>query len=270
MAGRAKVNSARAIAAAWDRQCEAYVHDLGQVTGRKCLAAVERGAIERELGDREGVRVLDAACGPGAHGIALARAGHRVTLADLSARMLERARVDAAEAGVGEAIEIVRCDIRDTGLEEASFDVIVSGATAVSDCGDTSAAIVEFGRLLAPGGLAMFSVRNLWAALDWWARYCDPADVRGWIEAGRRTIPQGHEAFDWTFFTREGLREVCREAGMELVHVYPVGMLRPPESEQGLGAYVSLHLDLVDDASAIARAQEIFAAAKKEGLGARV
>ena len=189
-----------------------------------------------------------------------------MTLADLSEKMLERAREDAGGAGVGEAVEIVRCDIRDTGMAAASFEGIVSGATAVSDCGGTDAALVEFGRLLAPGGLAMFSVRNLWAALDWWGRTCDPGEVRCWIKAGRRTIPQGHEAFDWTFFTREGLREACRDAGMELVRVYPVGMLRPPENEEGLRAYVSLHVDMVDDASALARAQEVLAVGERKGV----
>lgn len=250
-----KPNSAEAIAAAWDRQFEAYAHDLTQVTGRKCLAAIEAAAIRRELAGRRCLRLLDAACGPGAHGIALAREGHRVTLADLSEKMLEH----AGAAGVGEAIEIVRCDIRETGMKASSFDAIVSGATALSDCGDTDAALPEFSRLLAPGGLAMFSVRNLWAALDWWARYCDPEDVRGWIAAGRRTIPQGHQAFDWTFFTRDGVRKACRDAGLELVRVYPVGMLRPPESDQGLSAYVTLHLDLADEPAALARAQELFA-----------
>ena len=44
--------------------------------------------------------ILDAACGTGMHAIALAQQGHSVSGADLSTGMIERAKVNAAEAGV--------------------------------------------------------------------------------------------------------------------------------------------------------------------------
>jgi glycine/sarcosine N-methyltransferase len=45
-------------------------------------------------------RVLDAACGTGMHAIALAKLGYPAAGADLSGGMIERARANAAEAGV--------------------------------------------------------------------------------------------------------------------------------------------------------------------------
>ncbi|MGB9724075.1 MAG: class I SAM-dependent methyltransferase, partial [Chloroflexia bacterium] len=63
--------------------------------------ALELPAIEKVLG-RIGARsLLDAACGTGRHAIALARKGYRVVGADLSTAMLECARQNAREAGVG-------------------------------------------------------------------------------------------------------------------------------------------------------------------------
>jgi len=63
--------------------------------------AVELPFIERQLQAVGARRVLDAACGTGVHAIALAQRGYQVAGADLSAGMIERARANAAAAGVG-------------------------------------------------------------------------------------------------------------------------------------------------------------------------
>src|ERR1700733_13265223 len=52
-------------------------------------------------------RILDLGGGPGRYSMQLARRGHRVVLADLSATMLETARRKLAEAGVIDHIESI-------------------------------------------------------------------------------------------------------------------------------------------------------------------
>ena len=58
-------------------------------------------------------RVLDLACGPGRHSVALARRGFRVTGVDRSRFFLERARANGREAGV----EVVPVIARRIGLD---------------------------------------------------------------------------------------------------------------------------------------------------------
>ena len=156
-----KPNSPEAIASAWNHLCPSYSDDLAQVSKRKGLAAIELAAVRRELGGREGLRILDAGCGPGWHGIELARDGHQLVMVDLSAKMLDRACAGDEAVDVQVRIVIYQNDILNLPLESASFDAIVSCGTVVSDCGDADAALGEFSRLLKDNGTAMFSVRNL-------------------------------------------------------------------------------------------------------------
>ena len=73
-------------------------------------------------------RILDLGGGPGRYSIALARKGHRVTLADLSPVQLKMAERKIEAAGVGDYIESVDT-VDATDLErynDGSFDAVVA------------------------------------------------------------------------------------------------------------------------------------------------
>ena len=256
-------NSPEAIAAAWNRLCETYADDLANLSKRKALAAIELAAIRKELGSRKRLRILDAGCGPGWHGVELARDGHHVVMADLSTEMLEKVRTAVEVARVQDRITTCRGDIRSLNLEPNSFDAIISCGTVLSDCGDADAALGEFSRLLKIGGLALFSVRNLLAFLDQDRKKTAPGHLQQWIASGRRVIPQGHQAFDWVLFTVNGLRAACTASQMELRRVYPVGVSAPPQDDKDIPSYVQRHIARVDEGSALTEAHELFAVAKK-------
>lgn len=55
------------------------------------------------------LRILDAGAGQGQIALILAQEGHQVTLCDISAHMLARARKAASEHGVEEAVRFVQC-----------------------------------------------------------------------------------------------------------------------------------------------------------------
>jgi ubiquinone/menaquinone biosynthesis C-methylase UbiE len=76
----------------------------------------------------EKARVLDLGGGPGRYTIELAKLGHRVTLADLSPELLEKARPKIIEAGVGDEIESIdEVDARNLELYgDATFDAVVA------------------------------------------------------------------------------------------------------------------------------------------------
>ena len=87
-----------------------------------CLLALA-GPLER-------ARAVDLGTGPGDIPIRVARARPtwHVTAVDASEAMLEHARRAAEDAGLGEAVEWVLADAKDTPLPEAAFDVVFSNS----------------------------------------------------------------------------------------------------------------------------------------------
>ncbi|MFD5117386.1 class I SAM-dependent methyltransferase [Streptomyces sp. NPDC058391] len=116
---------------------------------------VERlGRLGAEVRDRD---VLDLGTGTGSLARLFARAGAQVTGVDPAAPLLEQARGLDREAGVEIAYEVATAE--DTGLPDASFDVVSAG-----QCWhwfDAPRAAAEVWRLLRPGGRAVI------AHFDW-------------------------------------------------------------------------------------------------------
>jgi ubiquinone/menaquinone biosynthesis C-methylase UbiE len=107
------------------------------------LKAVEAAAVSGED------KVLDVACGAGNATIPAAKTGAEVTGLDLTPRLLEVGKANAAEAGV--EIEWVEGDAEQLPFEDGSFDAVMS----VFGCmfaPDHKAAAAEIARVLKPGG----------------------------------------------------------------------------------------------------------------------
>lgn len=243
-------NSRQAIEKAWDRLADEYTRAIGPAGNRSALAAVELAVVERELPGDAVCRILDAGCGPGYHAVRLPQRSHRVTLVDVSSRMLAIAREAADCAGVGDRIATVKADIRAMDvLPREFFDLLVACGTVVSDCGAPREALAEFARVLRPCGKACVSVRALGAA--------EQTELT-------RVVP-GHSAFDWHLFSPRGIAEACGEAGLSWLRTVPVGCEPPPEvgTPESIREYVTLHLDATDSPAALSRAVEMMAVAVK-------
>lgn len=110
----------------------------------------------------EAADVLDVGGGPGRYTIALAEAGHQVSLIDPSAMQIESARSRAAEAGVQDRISSIGTgDIRDLSRFPAeSFDagLALGPFYHLIDTEDRSVAARELFRVLRPGAEAFVSV----------------------------------------------------------------------------------------------------------------
>ncbi len=113
--------------------------------------------------DRYAVRtVLDAACGSGLHAILLSEMGVKVTAADISHHMLEKARNNAKSAGV--TVEWVY-----SAMQKLSEN-INTRVNAVLCLGnslphllpgkDLEAAVAGFYNMLEPGGVAVIQILN--------------------------------------------------------------------------------------------------------------
>jgi ubiquinone/menaquinone biosynthesis C-methylase UbiE len=137
-----------------------YIMESGDETRR--LLAQERAEDARRplllTGLREGQRVLDAGCGPG--GILETIAGMvgptgRAVGLDLSEERLAEARRLLQHHG---NVDFVRGDVRETGLEDASFDYTWSQYVfEYLPLAARQRALAEFIRVTRPGGKVVVS-----------------------------------------------------------------------------------------------------------------
>ncbi len=124
--------------------------------------AAADGAVSASLGCgvptavadlHDGETVLDLGSGAGADVLISARrvgpTGRAIGL-DMTDEMLDLARTNAAEAGVGNA-EFVKGYIEDVPLPRESVDIVISNCV-INLAGDKSQVLAEAARVLRPGG----------------------------------------------------------------------------------------------------------------------
>ncbi|WP_020417965.1 trans-aconitate 2-methyltransferase [Amycolatopsis sp. ATCC 39116] len=144
-------------------------------------AHLDRPACLGLLGDVAGLRVLDAACGPGLYAEELVARGAAVVGVDISPQMVElsRRRVPAGEFRVHDLAEPL------DWLPDASVDRVLF-ALAVEYVDDRVALLRELRRVLRPGGALVLSRQHPFG--DWLrhgGNYFEPRVVeevwsRGW------------------------------------------------------------------------------------------
>ncbi len=141
----------------------------------------------RLLDLRPDMSVLDLACGDGELANRLAARGCRVTGLDSSAVFLDRARADAAAAGV--SVEYVAGDMRQIPWT-GRFDRLINWSTAFGYFDDTTNRAVLDGivRVLRPGGRLAMDLDNLTTFL---ASYC-PSRVVAARENGDMLVDRYH------------------------------------------------------------------------------
>jgi SAM-dependent methyltransferase len=108
-------------------------------------------ALLRRAQITESSSVLDVGCGVATTAIEIARRhGARVTAADISPLMRERAEANVAAAGVAGLVTVASGDILALPYGDASFDVVI--AEAVTMFVDRPTAAAELVRVARPGG----------------------------------------------------------------------------------------------------------------------
>ena len=107
--------------------------------------------------EKDSLDVLDVGCGPGFFSIILSQTGHRVTGADCSAGMLERARQNAEFSGVFPTF--LQLDCTELPFPDGSFDLVVS-RNVTWTLSDPLAVYREWQRVLNPGGVLLIFDAN--------------------------------------------------------------------------------------------------------------
>ncbi len=157
------------------------------VPGTDSSAAAAAELTWRLLDLQPGLSVLDLACGHGELANRLAARGCRVTGLDSSQVFLDRARADAAAAGV--RVEYVAGDMRQIPWT-GRFDRVINWSTAFGYFDDTTNRGVLDGiaRVLRPGGRLAMDLDNLTTFL---ASYC-PSRVVAARDNGDMLVDRYH------------------------------------------------------------------------------
>ncbi len=138
---------------AYEQLADAYAE---RVDTKDYNAYYEMPAMLSLLPRLDGLRALDAACGPGRYAEWMVNHRAEVTAFDLSPRMLAHAR-----RRLGTKAQIERADMTEslTFLADQSFDLVVC-ALALDYVRDWRQPLREFHRVLTPGGYIVFSMEH--------------------------------------------------------------------------------------------------------------
>jgi ubiquinone/menaquinone biosynthesis C-methylase UbiE len=189
-------------AAGWSANAGGYGRLTGRITALVCDALLDAAAV------RDGVRVLDVGCGPGALSAAAAARGARPTGVDLADGMVQAARRAHPH------LEFVAGDAEALPCADGAFDAAL-GAFVVNHVPHPERAAAELRRVLAPGGrvaLAMWGPPERVPFLGLFDAAMRAAGVRA-----ADALPPGPAAF--RFADARALRELLEAAGFERVEV---------------------------------------------------
>jgi ubiquinone/menaquinone biosynthesis C-methylase UbiE len=186
-------------------------------------AHYDRPAVLAALGPVEGLRVLDAACGPGFYLASLLSSGALASGFDASLAMVELAR---ARVGSAAPVEVARLG-EALPYRSDSFDAAIC-ALAIHYVDDRLAAFAELHRVLRPGGLLVISTQH---------------PTTDWLRKGGSYFAIQHETDDWKLasgatqqvtFWREPLQSLCDAAADAGFLIARVIEPRPAESMREL------------------------------------
>lgn len=118
--------------------------------------------LQELIGNREGLRILDVACGTGGHALALAQLGHKVVGVDISEGMIQEARKKATNLNV-EAEFLVGGFVELTEILTDQFDIILclgNSLPHLTEDETLKTGLGNFYSLLKPGGYLLLQNRN--------------------------------------------------------------------------------------------------------------
>ena len=163
-------------------------------------AHYDRPAVLTALGAIRGLRVLDAACGPGLYTQELIARGAVVTAFDASPVM-----VDLARTRIADQAQVDRAVLgQPLPYADDTFDLIVC-ALAIHYAADRAAAFTEFYRALRPGGALVISTQH--PTTDWLRKGGSYFDVK--LETDLWRTQTGDQPVR---FWREPLSALCGAA----------------------------------------------------------
>jgi ubiquinone/menaquinone biosynthesis C-methylase UbiE len=177
-----------------------------------------------------GSRLLDLGCGTGIDAVYLARLGYEVVATDWSPQMVERTRVRAADAGLGDRIISLQQGIQELAwLESERFDGIYSNFGPLNCVPHLPEVARSCAELLKPGGKLVCSVMG--RLCPWELAYyllrgqLARARVRG--TRGVVPVPLNHQTVWTSYYTPHEFYRAFADQ-FALTHYRGLNLFLPP------------------------------------------
>lgn len=175
------------------------------------------------LGLSPGMRILDVGCGPGRHSHELARRGFLVHGIDISHTFVELAEAEKVD---GASFERMDARVMEFAQEFDAVICLCQGAFGLMTAQDEDSVVIhKMAEALKPGGKLALSAFSSYFVVKHFHTAVFDADTG--INHERTDIrnPDGavEEVDLWTgCYTPRELRLMCRQAGLEVAHVFSV------------------------------------------------
>ena len=225
---------------------DAFSEDYDRFVNWPARLSFEMPFFRALFRERNARRILDVACGTGQHAIAFACEGFEVTATDLSLAMIERARANAAHAGVNPRFAQLGFGELAGSLQD-TYDVITCLGNSLPHLTSEVAlktALEDMRAVLRPRGILVVQNRNFDRVLARRERFVSPEvhsegdqewvflrfyDFRGQLLRFNvvRLYRQGYsqwtsrvEATDLRGWQHKTLRDLMSSTGLKVTHVY--------------------------------------------------
>jgi glycine/sarcosine N-methyltransferase len=141
------------------------------------LPFIEKQITSLQSSSGQSLKILDSACGTAMHAIALAKNGHRVSAADLSAEMIVKARQNVLDAGVPVKLEAAGFGSLAKTFGPGTFDLVLclgNSLPHITISAELNAALQDFSACLRKGGVLLIQNRNFDAVMAKKDRWMEP------------------------------------------------------------------------------------------------
>jgi SAM-dependent methyltransferase len=206
----------------------AYVYHQGPYTAYSLRMAELLPAVLGRFGCHPQV-VLDLACGEGSFAITQAKQGKQVIGVDASTRMLQIARIEAAEQGV--KVQFVEMDMRSLDFT-STFDLVTCWFDSLNyllELADLEKTFLGVEQALKPGGLFIFDMNTIYGLAVLWQRpdytiQQDTSEIveihRPYFDYDRATATVKITAFIQDGLTWKRIDEIHQERGYPLAQLH--------------------------------------------------
>ena len=219
-------------------QGESFHDHVIQRRMQRCLEAVD--TLGSPAAGPGSGRALDVGCGAGQMALELHRRGYDVSAVDISSGMVEATQATFAAAGAD--ADVREADMRHLPYDDDTF-AWVTGLGAIEYLTDPGEAVVEFARVLAPGGHVVVTSPNPYRL----AFALDPIGVAMGVLG---PPPTGYPR---QYISERKLRGYADRAGLQVVGVLGHGVgplqvakrpLLPPRASMRISHAAETHLPL--------------------------
>lgn len=173
---------ANALSHPWRTMYNTFAEDYDRFVNWNNRLTYEMPFIEKQISllqsdnDRP-LDILDTACGTGMHAIALAKAGHRVSAADLFPEMITKSQLNANSAGVQVHFKTAGLGEMKGSFGEAQFDLLLCLGNSLPHLTSEQhlmASLQDFHSTLRPGGTLFIQNRNFDMVMQSKERWMEP------------------------------------------------------------------------------------------------